>query len=73
MTVVDPKNNAKRITGVSPDNEADMNDMLTFQLLPNHTYELQIGSSKRGEQPIHTQKLKTTDQRRQTIDIKISK
>ena len=73
VTVVDPKNNAKRITGVSPDNEADMNDMLTFQLLPNHTYELQIGSSKRGEQPIHTQKLKTTDQRRQTIDIKISK
>lgn len=49
--------------GKSRNNEADMNDMLRFELKKNQTYEIRVGDGK-------WQPLKTTDEDQQTIDIK---
>ena len=55
----------KQLSGRSRDDQADMNDMLQFDLKKNHEYEIRVGGK--------TQKLRTSGDNQQTVDVKADK
>lgn len=57
-----------KLQGQSRDNEADMNDMLTFDLQKNRQYDLQIVNGSE----IVTRQIKTAEQSPQLIEISLS-
>ena len=56
----------KQKSGVSRNNEADMNDMLTFRVMPNKQYKLEL---KRNGQTIVKQ-IEATAEKNQVFDLK---
>ena len=72
VTVVPVKtelaDSTKNLTGTSPSDTADMNDMLEFELQRGADYELQV---KNGEN-LQTQRFTTTDAANQLIEVQLS-
>ena len=63
-----PTSSERKLTGTSPTDTADMNDMLEFELNRNADYELQI---KNGES-LQTQGFTTTDAANQLIEVQLN-
>ena len=63
-----PTGSEIKLTGTSPTDTADMNDMLEFELDRNVDYELQI---KNGE-GLQTQRFTTTDAANQLIEVQLN-
>ena len=63
-----PTGSERKLTGTSPTNTADMNDLLEFELNRNANYELQI---KNGES-LQTQRFTTTDAANQLIEVQLN-
>ena len=67
VTVVDNDDPKKVFQGDSRGEKADTNDLLTFELLPNHEYVLRVGKPVRVEK-----KFKTTADKEQKIEVEVT-
>src|SRR5207253_1422817 len=67
VTVADRQDLNQVFQGESRGERADLNDILSFDLLKDHSYLLQIGSPVQLAKP-----LQTTDAKQQVVDIELT-